>query len=157
MTDNIVNALVAAACKQEREPSEANQNAYRAARGAVEAALADRARQAPAPVEVSRLAEIPMANGYSLSRPAGRFQSWRLNLNGEEVRRLTKFEGEFIDAALAAASTPVGEVPAGWKLVPIETTDEQIADAIEFEFSVSHEWPEGDGEIVRAFIKNFAR
>lgn len=35
----LVSRLVVAACLQEREPSEANQNAYRAARDAVEAAL----------------------------------------------------------------------------------------------------------------------
>ena len=45
-TSRLVSDLVRTACTQERDPSEANQNAYRAARDAVEAALSQLQQQA---------------------------------------------------------------------------------------------------------------
>jgi len=85
-----------------------------------------RARQAPAPAEVSRLAcEIKMRalNAASLPRdPQPR--TLQLRLHDEAVERLASM-----------ASTPVGEVLAGWKLVPIEPTDlmiEQGFDQIDY-------------------------
>lgn len=38
---------------------------------------------------------------------------------------------------------------------PIEPTDDQIAEAIEREFSETGEWPEGDVAVVRAFLKHW--
>lgn len=47
---------------------------------------------------------------------------------------------------VGAKDAPVAE--------PVAPTDEQIADAIECEFSATGEWPEGDAAIVRAFLKH---
>lgn len=38
---------------------------------------------------------------------------------------------------------------------PDQVTDEEVADAIESEFSQTHAWPEGDANIVRAFLKHY--
>jgi len=48
---------------------------------------------------------IPMNGNYELRRQAGRFQHWNLFLNGEQLRPITRFEGDFIDAALEAGRT----------------------------------------------------
>jgi len=77
------------------------------------------ARQAPAPVEVSRLAEA-----LQLVRDLRRHLTDRETLKAS----VTLDELDTIIDRLAA-STPVGEVPAGWKLMPRELTDEMIVAA----------------------------
>lgn len=42
--------------------------------------------------------------------------------------------------------------PAAQQAVDLPS-DEEVADAIEFSFSETHEWPDGDAEIVRAYLK----
>jgi hypothetical protein len=61
-----------------------------------------------------------------------------------------RFAADCMDAhdVLLATPAPVAQQPA-------ELTDEQIADAMEREFSASHGWPESDVEIVRAFLKHW--
>jgi hypothetical protein len=49
-------------------------------------------------------------------------------------------------AVLAALSEPEAQ-----------PSDEDIADAIECEFSATGEWPDGDVAVVRAFLKHFSK
>jgi len=75
---------------------------------------------------------IPMSDGYSLHRPEGKFQSWRLMKDGEEIRHLSRFEAEFVDAALARqAPAPLSQAVTedardGERLDWLESTKAQL-------------------------------
>lgn len=68
-------------------------------------AIAERDAAVAAAPSAARVDDIPLSGKHSLHRPAGRFQSWRLLVDGEEIRRLNKYECEFIEAALSARAS----------------------------------------------------
>lgn len=113
-------------------------------------ALNAEASEVPEPVALTEADSTLQNNGGRTGSPPGLLQDDSSALSkalarDPNARQLAR------DAALAASQP----APVGWKLVPTEPSAEEVADVIELEFSQTGEWPEGDSEVVRAFVRNW--